>query len=249
MSEETNAAPSTILGTITKETPPPANPNVDHAHKHEDTWAWGEGIPGSGTRPDYLSEKYKSVEAQAKAYKELEKRLVAGEAKVPDSYDFGEHAKVIKTESEHVQKFVETARKNRLSQEAFNEVLSSLVGYEQSLQPNIDAEIAKLGENAGEKIEIVKRWAANNLSQEACDTLGAIGNRADVIKFVDELRQLSLHNKSSPPSAESANNFVRLTKEDWDKELSNPANAKRYVEDAGYRQEMQNKLKVIYGEE
>lgn len=250
MSEaQENTPPTSMLEGIKKEAPPAA-PAVDHAHNHENEWLWGEGVPGAGNRPEFLSEKYKSVADQAKAYKELEKRLVNGEAKVPDNYDFGEHAKVIKTESEHIQKFVETARNNRLSQEAFTQVLSSLVEYEKSLAPNIDAEIKKLGENANEKIETVKRWAANNLSQEACDTLGAIGNRADVIKFVDELRQLSLHNQSTPPgSSEPGKNFVRLTKEDWDKELAVPANAKRYVEDAAYRQEMQNKLKIIYGED
>lgn len=240
------AQPSSILGGIKKEAPPAAAP----APASDNGWAWGEGIPGSGDRPDYLSTKYKTVAEQAKAYKELEGRLNAGEGKVPDNYDFGEHASVINTANEHVQKFVETARKSRLSQEAFNEVLSSLVGYEQSLAPNMDAEIAKLGEGANEKIETVKRWAANNLSQEACDTLGAIGNRADVIKFVDELRQLSLHNKSTPPtSSEAGNNFVRLTREDWDRELAVPANAKRYLEDSSYRNEMQNKLKIIYGED
>lgn len=239
------AAPSSLLGGIKKEAAPaaPAASGVDNS------WAWGEGIAGNGDRPEYLSEKYKTVADQAKAYKELEKRLIAGEGKVPDNYDFGNYQEILDTSNQHIQEFVNTAKEARLPQETFNKVLNSLVEYERSQLPNTDAEIAKLGDGAHEKIETVKRWAANNLSQEACDTLGAIGNRADVIKFVDELRQISLHNTSMPGSSDPGSNFVRLTKEDIDKELDVPSNAKRYLEDSNYRREIQNKLKIIYGED
>lgn len=253
MSEEqttipTPAAPTgSLLSGITKATAPQV---VDVPSNHQDNWAWGEGIPGSGPKPEFLSEKYKTVAEQAKAYKELEKRLTAGDGKVPDNYEFGDLASVVDSANPHIQEFINTAKEARLPQETFNKVLNSLVEYERSQLPNLDAEITKLGEGAHAKIETVKRWAANNLSQEACDTLGAIGNRANVIKFVDELRQLSLHTSSMPPgSSEPGANFVRLTKEDIDKELSTPVNAKRYLEDSGYRQEIQNKLKIIYGED
>ncbi len=240
-------SPSSLLSGITKASAPTP---VDVPTQHENKWSWGSGVEGAGNRPDYLSEKYNSVEEQAKAYNELQKRLVSGEGKVPDNYDFGNYQEILDISNPHIQQFVATAKEARLPQETFNKVLGSLVEYERSQLPNLDAEITKLGEGAHEKIETVKRWAANNLSQEACDTLGAIGNRADVIKFVDELRQLSLHNQSTPPgSSEPGANFVRITKEDVDKELAVPANAKRYLEDSGYRQEIQNKLKIIYGED
>ena len=215
----------------------------------DNSWYWDEGMPGQGDRPVWLDPKYKSVADKARAHTEAEKKLgQIGSA--PESYDFGNYQEVLDTSSPHLQKFMETAKKNRLPQETFQEIIGTLVEYEQSKMPQRDTEIAKLGPGAHEKIETVKRWASNNLSQEACDILGQIGDRAEVIKFVDELRQLHIHQASQPPGAsDPGEGFVRLTMEDWEAELQVPANANRYVSDPKYRQEMQRKLKIIHGED
>ena len=239
-------AEESILSGITKETAPVA---VDNSNQHQDSWHWDDGMPGSGPKPSWLKEKYNSVTAQAKAYIEAEKQLGQVGA-APENYDLADFVDQLDTANPHIQKFMETSKRSRISQDTFKEIVGTLVEYEKSKMPNIDEEIKKLGDGAQAKIDTVKRWAANNLSQEACDTLGRIGNRAEVIKFVDELRQMSLHAQSIPPgSAEVADNFVRLTQEDIDAELAVPANAQRYLNDKNYRAEIQRKLKMIFGEE
>lgn len=214
-----------------------------------DTWMWDEGRPGEGPRPSWLDAKYRSVADKARAHTEAEKKLgQLGSA--PENYDFGELQDRLDTTNPHLQKFMETAKKNRLPQDTFQEMVGTLIEYEQSKLPNKDIEIQKLGANAHERIETVRRWAASNLSEEACNTLGQIGDRAEVIKFVDELRQLTLQGQSVPPgSSEAGSNYVVLTQEDIDAELAVPANAQRYLNDAKYRAEISNKLKIIYGED
>ena len=249
----TPPAASSFLDGIKKESPPSAPPTSPSTSStspsNPDQWMWDEGMPGNGPRPDWVKPKYKSVAEQAKAYPELEKQLgQLGSA--PDNYDLTDFQDKLKTDNPSLQKFMETAKKSRLGQDTFKEMLGTLVEYEQSLLPNSDIETAKLGPNANQTIETVRQWAANNLSQEACDVLGKIGNRADVIKFVDELRQVTLNARSQPPgTTHPGEGFKVYTLEDWNAELKVPSNAKRYTEDSKYRTEMQQKLKIIYGED
>lgn len=216
----------------------------------QDIWYWDSNTPGQGPRPEWLDSKFKSVADKARSHSELEKRLFAGEAKEPENYDLAKFEGKFDSANEHIGKFIETAKRNRLQQDSVHEILDTLVAYEESQRPNIDAEIAKLGPQANQKIETVRRWAATHLSEEACEVLGQISNRAEVINFIDEVRQLALRGQAQPPSrAEPQEAFERYTLEDWEAELAIPANAKRYTEDGKYRAQMQSKLKVIYGEE
>lgn len=243
--------PGGLLAGIKKESNTASTPAVHaQAPAQDNAWFWDEGRPGEGARPEWLEPQYKSVADKARAHTELKKKLVAGEGKAPDNYDFADYKEKLDTANPHLQKFMETARQNHLSQDTFKEMIGTLYEYEQSKLPNIDAEIAKLGPNANAIIETNRRWAANHLSQEACDTLGNIGNTAEAIKLMDEIRQVSLSMTSQPPGSSSAGEgFVQLTQADWEAELAVPTNASRYLNDAKYRQEMQNKLKIILGED
>ncbi len=243
-------APSSggLLGTITREAAPSPAPVVDVASQHQDSWFWDEGVPGNGPRPAWLKEKYTNIAAQAKAYVDAEKQL--GQlGSTPEEYNFGDN-EGWDPSNPHMQKFMETAKKSRMPQEAFNEMLNTLAEYEAAKMPNVDQEIAKLGPNARETIDTVKRWASTHLSQEACDVLGEIGNRAEVIKLMNEVRQLSIHQASQPPGASApADGFVMITKEDIDAELAIPSNGKRYMEDPKYRAEISRKYALVLGEE
>lgn len=221
------------------------------AATNPDTWFWDEGVPGSGPKPAWLKDKYgNKVAAQAKAYVEAEKQLGQLGSSAPDSYDFADLKEKLDTANPHLQKFMETAKKNRLPQDTFKDIMGTLVEYEQSKLPNRDAELAKLGDNPQAMIDTIERWASNTLSQDALDTIGQIGTNAGVIKMLDELRQLSLHQQSQPPgSAAAPKDFVVLTQADIEAELAVPANGQRYINDPKYRAEISRKLRIIHGEE
>lgn len=248
-SEIAQTPPGGLLSGIRKESNTASAPaELAIAQNSDSQWFWDEGVPGQGPKPTWLKEKYTNIAAQAKAYVEAEKQLgQLGSA--PEEYNFGEDSGWDPS-NPYMQRFMETAKKSRMPQEAFGEMLNTLREYEAAKMPNVDAEIAKLGPNANEKIETVRRWASNHLSQEACDVLGEIGNRAEVINFLDEIRQLNLHQSSQPPgSTDNVEGFVKYTQEDWEAELAIPANAQRYLQDSKYRAEMSRKLKIILGEE
>lgn len=210
-------------------------------------WYFADGVPGVGSKPDYLSPKYKTLAEQAKAYDELYK-TVRNTSGAPEQYELGDYGNVIKADNPHMQKLMNYAKENRFSQDAFQEIVGTLVEYEKSQQPNIDAEIAKLGVDGATKIKTVQTWAENTFSQEALDTIGKIAKNADVINMLDEMRQYVHHTASQPPGSNMAGEpFVKLTVAEVEAEMK--SNYKRYTNDANYRREIQEKFRQAVGDE
>lgn len=175
-------------GTPPSDTPPddkkegegdkPVDPNGP------DAYLLAEGILGKGPKPEWFkADKYKSVEEQAKAYVELEKRFGSftgapkdGKYEVPPMPE-GVNGEFL-TDHPVFQSFNEWAAKNNLSQSGYNEVLGLLAQYEQSQVPDIAAIKQTLGENADERINAVVGWARANLSPEQFEVLKATGTTA-----------------------------------------------------------------------
>jgi hypothetical protein len=209
-------------------------------------WYFDDNTPGQGDRPDWLEVKYNKVSDQAKAYKELEKKL--GNNPAPEDYDWGSYKDVFDVENPHLASLKSKAKEMRLSQEAFNNLVDPLAKYHQSLLPDTDAEIAKLGEHANAKIDTVNRWASNHLSEKSLDTLGKVSNTAEMVELMDEIRQLHHQTISKVPS--SMNNVgmkaTVITPEMVQREIE--TNYAKYSNDPDYRYELQQKLKQAYGE-
>ena len=220
---------------------------VDRATDHvkEPEWWLADGIPGTGPRPDYLESKYKSLEEQAKSYREV-RRALGAQAGAPDEYVFGELEQELDIKSPVIQDYVTYAKENRISQEAFSKTLKTFVEYEKSKLPNLDEEIKKLGEDGPRKIDTVQKWAQNNLSEKAQKVIGELGTKAEVIEMLDELRQYQ-HHKSIvlPTSEDAAAAFKPLTKAEVTEEMIQ--NYSKYKTDARYRSEIQAKLEQAVG--
>jgi hypothetical protein len=145
--------------------PPPTDPE----------WFLSEGVKGTGKAPDwYNGKKYKSVAEQAKAQRELEKRLggFTGapkdgkyDIKMPEGVE-GEWAK----DDPLIGEFSKWAAENQLSQDAFNQVLG-MYAVAVAVDP---AEIKKqIGENADARLMAVSRWGKANLDAEGMQALRA----------------------------------------------------------------------------
>ena len=208
-------------------------------------WYIDEKTPGTGPRPDYLETKYKSMADQAKAYKELQKTLGATSG-APEEYTFDGFQDVIDITNPHLQEFVSYAKQNRVSQDAFNKTLDTFVNYQKSFAPNIDEEVAKLGPDGARKIDTVRRWAESNLSENSLKTIGKIGTTAEVIEFLDEMRQNQFHNSTQIPGQTSmSGDFIKLSVADVEAEMQQ--NYKRYNEDPRYRAEIAKKFEQAVG--
>jgi hypothetical protein len=138
-------------------------------------------------RPEWLPEKYKSGEDLAKAYKELESKLgnkeedirnklleeikaesfserpeSAGDYQLPESVD-----EELAVDNELLKWWSEHSFENGYSQDEFKkgiEMYAQAIGGE---QPDIEAESAKLGENANDRIQAASMFATKFFPEEA----------------------------------------------------------------------------------
>lgn len=206
-----------------------------------------EGFAGQGERPDYLEPKYKTMADQAKAYKDLQKAFGALSG-APEQYDVTPFLQSIDVENPNIKDYMSWARENRISQDAFNKTVETFIAYDKSKQIDLNAEKSKLGPNADQRIETVKNWLENNFSQKTLDAWSSVSNKAEVIEFLDELRQYDYHQSSQPPAPQGidSSQFKPLTVEEVRTEMQ--TNYKKYRDDANYRDEINRKFKQAMGE-
>lgn len=238
MTEKTLADIGNSLVTTTETAPQPS--------VSEPSWYLADGIPGTGERPDYLEAKYKTVSEQAKAYKEAQK-LLGVQGPAPETYDFSEVQDHINQDNPVIQDFIAFAKQNRLSQDAVSKSLKTWVDYNKSLEPNADEEIAKLGTDGMQKVTTIQNWIKNNLSDTSVKALANLPVKADVIKMLDEMRQLHANMQAKVPAGAntSTDAFVPLTVAEVENEMRQ--NFKRYETDPGYRAAISKKFEQAVG--
>jgi len=208
-------------------------------------WFWDEGRPGEGDRPEWLKSKYSKVTDQAKAYIEAEKYI--GNGKAPESYDLSDYSDYFDLESEHIAELSANAKDSRLSEESLKKILEPIKKYHESMMPNVDDEIKKLGDHANARINTVNTWASNNLSEKAMDTLGRVSVTADVFELFDEIRQLHATSSRVPSGSEAASEHKMISVIEVEGEIK--ANYARYKSDPKFRAEIQAKLQLALGDD
>jgi hypothetical protein len=206
-----------------------------------DSWYLDEGVLGTGTKPDYLKAKYTSVAAQAKAYNELEKRF--GEA--PEHYDLGAYSEHVDVNNKHLQEFIGHAKEHRLTQDGFQKMIKSFVDYDKSMQIDVNAEIAKLGPDGQKKVQIVDQWAKNTLSPDLYTKMNGLPQTAEMVSILDELRQRMMNASSKTPNDSAGSNFKPITEAEVRAEIR--SNPQKYLEDAAFRKQIQEKLQLAVG--
>jgi hypothetical protein len=254
----TPAAPAAASGSLLPETPPaaaaapaaPVDPNSPNA------WLLAEGVQGNGNRPDWFkSDKYRSVEEQAKAYPELEKRMGAFVGAPKDGkYEFKAPEGLAHTlDDTHplVGDFNKWAASKQLSQEGYNELMGMLLQYEISHQPDMGAIKTDLGEKADERITAVAQWGSANLDAEGYKTLREATsgpNAAAVFKTLEALIGKTKQVKLPPPGSDVSSAAIdKLTTINAKKSVKNPdGKGLKYFTDEKYRSEIDAELRAYY---
>lgn len=199
-------------------------------------WFIDEGIPGTGERPTWLPDKFKTVADLSKSYTELEKRV----GTVPESYDFTK-SKFLDPDYVPFQDLQSFAKEKRVPQEFIDKMLESVDKYmdEFSIDPN--EEIKKLGENGRDRVVVLDNWAKANLSKDSYEALTRSLTNAESIKALDELRGKMM---SGTPQVPSDNGTVATgaSLDDIKMELAN--NLGKYKTDESYRKDLQKRLEV-----
>ena len=143
-----------------------------------------------------LGSRTEDLSKQIRQDMELERLKNAPEAykvnlpEIPENVDVS-----VSDDMEIVQWWKETAKKNGLSQDQFDEGVSMFINNAVSALPDINAEMQNLGDNAKERIEASELWSKKNLSPSAYSTFSSIAATADGVKAIEEIMKLT---KDSP---------------------------------------------------
>jgi hypothetical protein len=201
------------------------------------TWFIDEGIPGTGQRPTWLADKYKTVADLAKSNHELEKRL----GTAPDDYDFSK-SKYLDADYVPFQELKQVAKDKRVPQEVMDKMLESVDKYMDEFSIDYSEEIKKLGDNAKDRLATLDNWAQANLSKDSYEALTSNLRNAESIKALEELRSKMMSNTPHIPNGNDASTHNAATLQDIQLELQN--NLEKYKTDNAYRKDLQARLEV-----
>lgn len=199
-------------------------------------WFIDEGIPGTGDRPSWLPEKFKTVADMAKSNAELEKKL----GTAPENYDFSK-SKFIDPDYVPFQELQNIAKEKRVPQEFIDKMLESVDKYVSEFSTDKEEEIKKLGENAKDRLFVLDNWAKANLSKESYEALTNSLTNADAIKALEEIRGKMMSNNVQVPNGNGQiNNADSL--DEITKELS--TNLEKYKTDEKYKKDIEKRLEI-----
>jgi hypothetical protein len=172
----------------------------------DSTEATSEGsIPPPTDRPEWLPEKYSSPEELAKAYKALESKLgtkeedlrksildelqqeaygdrpeSAGDYQLPENVD-PESA----VDSELMRWWSEHAFENGYSQEEFQQGIEMYLQAVEGQMPDLEAEAARLGDNASARVEAASMFASKFFPSEVMPAIERMCESAEGIMALE----------------------------------------------------------------
>lgn len=177
MSEEQAAVEETTSDTLLDQSSPELS---------EGEYFLSEGIKGAGDMPEwYNPTKYKSVAEQAKAYTELEKKFGGFTGAPKDGYAGPEG---IESDDALLEELTEFATRTNMSQDAFNDAWELLTAQSEAVeQVEQEQELAKLGDNAQQRIKTIEGFMKNNMSAEDFDVARDLVTTAESVQLIEML--------------------------------------------------------------
>lgn len=218
-------------------------------------WYYNEDVPGSGEKPEWLMEKYKNVEEQAKGYKELSSMMGAFTG-APEEYQPAELSKElqemginIKTDDPVYEKALEYAKTMNMSQEGLNTMMNlygEVIAAENAAIEQIKQDqIKALGQNAQIRLDNLGKWANRNLSPELYESFQGLATSADAVKTLERLVAMT---RNAPIDSQESKGTPGISKEEIDALLfAKDENQQRKMRDPEYAKMVNQKLDEYYG--
>lgn len=218
-------------------------------------WKWSDNTPGEGAAPEWLKgDKYKTVEAQAKAYTELEGKFGAFtgapedyEIKVSD--DLKEKGFDVDPEDPVVQEFTKWAKESNLSQEGYNGLLELKgmmdAAQEQAFNDQVADELNKLGKEGQARINNINAWANANMAPDMVEKFQGLATSAD---SVEALEALIAKTRNAPISSESLAPAASVSSQELkDMQFAKDERGNRKMQDPEYRARFNKLAQEVYG--
>ena len=152
----------------------------------ENEYFLAEGIKGVGETPEwYKADKYQSVAEQAKAYTELEKKFGGFKGSPKDGYVAPEG---VEQDDALLAELTEFANDTNMSQEAYSRAWELLTAQEQAVEEvNSEQEMAKLGDNATQRIKNVEGFLKNNLDADTYTQVQDLVTTAESVQLIEAI--------------------------------------------------------------
>lgn len=212
-------------------------------------------------RPEWLPEKYSSGEDLAKAYKELESKLggkeedirnklleeiqteafsdrpdSSGDYQLPDIVDDD-----LAVDNELLQWWSEHSFENGYGQEEFQKGIEMYAQAINGSQPDLEAESAKLGDNANDRIQAASMFANKFFPQESLPAIERMCESHEGILALEAIMEATKDGSFSDGTQPTG----QTTKDDLDQMMNDP----RYWDknDTAYVKQVEEGFKRLYG--
>jgi len=238
------------------DTPKDADPNqttVSHLVEEE------PAPQVANQRPEFIPEKFwdsekhePRLEAMAKSYAEMEKNFKNGKHKAPEGgkYDITPFADKVAADDPVLSTYTEWAGKHGISQSAFEELASKVVEMGQAQQSqakvSMQAERAKLGEQADAIIESMVGWARGLVSggawtKEDFDEFKVAGGTANGMRMLMRLRESY---EGRVPLKDTIPTDIGMSDDELHAMIGDP---KYKTNEGGYRDKVERLFEKRYG--
>lgn len=182
-------------------------------------------------RPEWLPDKFKSPEDLAKAYSELEKNYMAP----PENYDLS-RSKYLSADHDAVKDLAQFAKGKRVPADVMDKFLGTVDAYFSEFEKDPDVEMAKLGDNAKERIDKLNNWTKANLPEAEYKALMSNLSTGESVLALEKLRDKVMSGNNSVPNGNSGSSAsMTPTMADLQKELNN--NLEKYKTDPAYQKD------------
>lgn len=183
MEEAVDGTESTGMGSET--TTETSAPSWYYTAPNEETGT--QGVAGNGEVPEWFDvSKFKSVDQQAKSYKELEKRFGGFTGAPEDDYVLPEDLKDAPFDEGIVGVFKEVGKEHNMSQKMFDDVLAKVYEHQMVAQEKaLETQMARLGENAQQRIGTVQNWLNTNAPTDIIQKITPMANSAEAVEVIE----------------------------------------------------------------
>lgn len=153
-------------------------------------WLMTPTLKGVGDKPEFMLSKFKTMDAQAEAYGELEKKFGAFTGS-PDEYTLNMPEGIdgeFDSDDPLLKAGIEFAKESNMSQDAFDKMVSMWMQNSAAMETQErDAEIQSLGKNSAQRIQAVTNFLQNNLEADAYGKIEKLMTSAESVQIVEML--------------------------------------------------------------
>jgi len=202
------------------------------------------------SRPEWLPEKFNTPEDLVNSYSSLESKLGKGQDELRETIMSEIEAEAFANRPEaagdytlpegldemasdpNVEWWANFAWENGFSQDEFNEGLERMI----PAQPDLDAEWAKLGDNAAPRVEAVALWAQKNLPSEFNDEVMRMGESAEGVQLLEHIMNAmsdeNIGGEGNAPTGLTQDDLNTMMRDPryWDNRQRDPAFVKQVDE-------------------